>query len=255
MDLERFEAERDKLSRLKADLENNLDEVCFVISPLSPSWFQYVQIISLRSSAESKTSALKKLEILVGNACIISANPTSQATDLEELMWLQDGFEYNSEPFAYEVDQNLTLYVVPCRLLPWISASSTRLELLASSRKAGNGEWNVFMFRHSWLICSRRWNLPCIEGACQSDYSLPFNHPRDSLESCSLQEMARKDKVVGGKKPSLCRPSWVLFYGCRCSWTCFLLQDTYHRPALIHPKPHRTELFSRPQFWIPFCAS
>ncbi|KAJ4471672.1 cell division control protein 14, SIN component-domain-containing protein [Lentinula lateritia] len=84
-------------------------------------------IISPRSSSGARTAALKRMEVLIGSACVqfTSQTPTSgNAEDLHELMRLQDGFECN----------------LPSKLLPWISLSSPKLEYLSqSSKSAGIG--------------------------------------------------------------------------------------------------------------------
>lgn len=54
-----------------------------------------MQVLSSRNSNESKTAALRRLEVLIGGACVKSASQT--LGDLQELMRLQDGFESNSE--------------------------------------------------------------------------------------------------------------------------------------------------------------
>ncbi|KAJ3932202.1 MAG: cell division control protein 14, SIN component-domain-containing protein, partial [Lentinula lateritia] len=81
-------------------------------------------IISPRSSSGARTAALKRMEVLIGSACVqfTSQTPTSgNAEDLHELMRLQDGFECN----------------LPSKLLPWISLSSPKLEYLSQSSKNG----------------------------------------------------------------------------------------------------------------------
>ncbi|KAJ3847901.1 cell division control protein 14, SIN component-domain-containing protein [Lentinula lateritia] len=84
-------------------------------------------IISPRSSGGTRTAALKRMEVLIGSACVkfTSQTPaTGNVEDLHELMRLQDGFECN----------------LPSKLLPWISLSSPKLEYLSqSSKSAGIG--------------------------------------------------------------------------------------------------------------------
>ncbi|KIK53292.1 hypothetical protein GYMLUDRAFT_265129 [Collybiopsis luxurians FD-317 M1] len=87
-------------STLREDVENDLDE-----------------IISLRNNSDAKTAALKRLELLVGSLCVKSTTTADVVGDLDQLVRLQDSFEYN----------------IPSRLLPWISASSARLESLYKS--------------------------------------------------------------------------------------------------------------------------
>ncbi|KAJ4472911.1 cell division control protein 14, SIN component-domain-containing protein [Lentinula edodes] len=79
-------------------------------------------IISPRSSSGARTAALKRMEVLIGSACVqfTSQTPASgNVEDLHELMRLQDGFECN----------------LPSKLLPWISLSSPKLENLSQSSK------------------------------------------------------------------------------------------------------------------------
>ncbi|KAJ3907056.1 cell division control protein 14, SIN component-domain-containing protein [Lentinula edodes] len=79
-------------------------------------------VISPRSSSGARTAALKRMEVLIGSACVqfTSQTPASgNVEDLHELMRLQDGFECN----------------LPSKLLPWISLSSPKLEYLSQSSK------------------------------------------------------------------------------------------------------------------------
>ncbi|KAJ3758565.1 cell division control protein 14, SIN component-domain-containing protein, partial [Lentinula raphanica] len=79
------------------------------------------QTTSPRTTGTVRTAILKRLEVLVGSACLKSSG---SQVELDELMQLQDSFECN----------------IPSKLLPWIFSSSLRLETLATSCKNPGGE-------------------------------------------------------------------------------------------------------------------
>ncbi|KAJ3768168.1 cell division control protein 14, SIN component-domain-containing protein [Lentinula raphanica] len=101
MALERLKNDTRRIYVLKEDIENDLDE-----------------ITSPRSTGTVRTAILKRLEVLVGSACLKSSG---SQVELDELMQLQDSFECN----------------IPSKLLPWIFSSSLRLETLASCKNPG----------------------------------------------------------------------------------------------------------------------
>ncbi|KAJ3822591.1 cell division control protein 14, SIN component-domain-containing protein [Lentinula raphanica] len=104
MALERLKNDTRRIYVLKEDIENDLDE-----------------ITSPRTTGTVRTAILKRLEVLVGSACLKSSG---SQVELDELMQLQDSFECN----------------IPSKLLPWIFSSSLRLETLATSCKNSGGE-------------------------------------------------------------------------------------------------------------------
>ncbi|KAJ3797553.1 cell division control protein 14, SIN component-domain-containing protein [Lentinula aff. detonsa] len=104
MDLERLKNDSQRIYALEEDIGNDLAE-----------------ITSPRSSGAARTAALKRVVVLIGSACLESSSQASASrnVDLDQLMQLQDGFEYN----------------VPSKLLPWISLASPTLENLANLSK------------------------------------------------------------------------------------------------------------------------
>ncbi|KAJ3788175.1 cell division control protein 14, SIN component-domain-containing protein [Lentinula aff. detonsa] len=104
MDLERLKNDSQRIYALEEDIGNDLAE-----------------ITSPRSSGAARTAALKRVVVLIGSACLQSSSQASASrnVDLDQLMQLQDGFEYN----------------VPSKLLPWISLASPTLENLANLSK------------------------------------------------------------------------------------------------------------------------
>ncbi|GAW00843.1 CDC14-domain-containing protein [Lentinula edodes] len=105
MVLDRPTNDSERLRALEEDVGNDIHDV-----------------ISPRSSSGARTAALKRMEVLIGSACVqfTSQTPASgNVEDLHELMRLQDGFECN----------------LPSKLLPWISLSSPKLEYLSQSSK------------------------------------------------------------------------------------------------------------------------
>ncbi|KAE9404903.1 hypothetical protein BT96DRAFT_935364 [Gymnopus androsaceus JB14] len=134
MDLARPDDEdQERISTLREDVENDLDEI------LSP-----------RSSSESKTIALRRLEVLIGSACVKSSSQTSPFSDMGNLMRLQDGFECNSCSLGYQ-------------------RPVARLELLAGLTKPGVDDEHYFTVKEiaTQIVLS----LSIIQG-------IALNHPR-----------------------------------------------------------------------------